>query len=201
MLASFLVGLALQRAREHDRVRGAIWLVYFWTVAPVLVYAVFRTVHVDRRLLVAVAAAIVATWLLALVSYGYAYAAAPTREERGTLALAAGCPNTGFLGYPLAKLLFGAHGLALAVVYDQFAWLVPATAVTTTVARVHGRRGPGAAPERPLRVMLLNPPLLALALAVAFRVAGVDIPGTHAIGRVAGDIVGPAGFFLLGLAL
>ena len=200
LLASFLLGLALQRLRDRDRVRAVVWIVYFWTVSPVLVYAVFRTLHVDGRLLLAVVAAIAATWLLGLVAYAYAYAATVSRDERATLALAAACPNTGFLGYPMAKLLFGAHGLALAVVYDQLSWLVPSTAVTTTVARMHGRRS-GERGERPVRAMLLNPPLLALALAVAFRAAGVDVPGTHLVGRLAGDLVGPAGFFLLGLSL
>jgi predicted permease len=200
LVVAFAAGLVAQRVPADERVRSLTWLVYFWTVAPILVFVVFRTVHVDGGLVLALGAAIASTWLVALVAYAYAYVTAPTRDERGALALAAACPNTGFLGFPLAKLAFGSHGLALAVVYDQLSWLVPATAVTTTVARIHGR-GPGRARERPLRALLVNPPLLALALALALRAAGVGIPGTDGAGRLAGDVVGPAGFFLLGLSL
>src|SRR5438093_826297 len=127
LLLCLLAGVAIQRARTSARLRDLTWLAYFWTIAPVLVYVVFRTVHVDRNLLLALAAAIAATWIVAAVGYGYATAVAATRQERGTLALGAACPNTGFLGYPLAQLAYGSHGLALAVIYDQLSWLVPAT--------------------------------------------------------------------------
>ena len=201
LLLAFVGGVAVQRAWRSDRLRAATWLAYFWTIAPVLVYVVFRTVHVDHRLLLAVAAAIAATWLLLGVAYGYAVVTAEERDERGALALAAACPNTGFLGYPLAQLVYGAHGLALAVVYDQLSWLVPATSVTTTVARLHGRRSVDVDRERPVRAMLLNPPLAAMVVALVLRAAGVDIPGAHALGHVASKLVGPVGFFLLGLSL
>ena len=200
LLVCLVGGVAIQRARTNERLRDITWLAYFWTIAPVLVYVVFRNVHVNRNLLLALAAAIVATWVVAAIGYAYATAVAATREERGTLALGAACPNTGFLGFPLAQLAYGSHGLALAVVYDQLSWLVPATSVTTTIARTHGRRSGGEA-ERPLRALLVNPPLIAMVLALALRAAGWDLPLADHLGTAASKVVGPVGFLLLGLSL
>jgi len=129
---------------------------------------------------------------------------ASARDERGALVLGAGFPNTGFVGYPLAQLALGQQGLALMVLYDRLSWLVPATAVSTTIARLHGRREAETSRTRlqRLRVGLANPALLAAVLAVALRLAGIDVTAwVEPLGRVASEVVGPAGFFLLGLVL
>jgi predicted permease len=167
-----------------------------------VVFAAFTTITLDRELGLAVAAAILASW--AVVGIGFAYAAlvATGRDERGALALAAGFPNTGFVGYPLAQLALGNPGLALMVVYDRLAWLVPATAVSTTIARLHGRREPRRSSGPRLVALLANPPLAAAIVALSLRAAGVDLGATvEPAGDVAAALVGPAGFFLLGLAL
>ncbi|MDQ2984007.1 MAG: AEC family transporter [Actinomycetota bacterium] len=199
LLGCVVAGVAVQRARSSERLREATWIAYFWTIAPVLVYVVFRTVDVDRNLLLALGAAIAATWIVAVLSYAYAMLVSTSRDERGALALAAACPNTGFLGFPMAQLAFGSHGLQLAVLYDQLSWLVPATAVTTTVARTHGRRAGEA--ERPLRALLVNPPLVAMVVALVLRAAGWDLPLVDHLGTATSKAVGPVGFFLLGLSL
>ena len=49
--------------------------------------------------------------------------------------------------------------------------------------------------------MLANPPLHAFWLALVLRAAGVDVPGTGAAKDVVGAVIGPYGFFLLGLSL
>jgi predicted permease len=199
--ACLLAGASAQLHRRSEAVRGAVWVGYFWTVTPLLVFVTFSTLRVDGRLAHALAAAIVATWLVAGAGYVYALLVASERDERGALALAAGFPNTGFVGYPLAQLAFGHPGLALAVLYDRLAWLVPTTAISTAIARLHGRRSIEGGNARPLRALVANPPLAALALAVGLRAAGVHVPFVHAAGAGAAAIVGPAGFLLLGLSL
>ena len=74
-------------------------------VAPVLVFATFLTASFDRPLLLAIAAAITASWLVGAVGYTYALLVARTRAERGALALGASFGNNGFLA--------GRHGLFL----------------------------------------------------------------------------------------
>ena len=145
---AFLAGIWLQRAVPGERLRSRALTLYFWTFAPILVFQSFSTVSFGRHLALALAAAIASTWLVAGLGYAYAALVADDRSERGALALCAGFPNTGFVGYPLAQIAFGAPGLALMVVYDRLAWLVPATAISTTVAHLHGRREAAARPNR-----------------------------------------------------
>ena len=198
----FTLGLAVQRRRAADTVRTRAWTGYFWTLAPLLVFFAFSTIPVDRYLGLALAASILASWIVMGIGYAYALLVSAERDERGAIALGAGFPNTGFVGYPLAQIAFGNPGLALAVVYDRLAWLVPATAVSTTIARLHARRSAPSGARRRLRTILVNPPLIAASIAVPLRLAGVDVSGAvEPVGRVAGELVGPAGFFLLGLAL
>jgi malate permease and related proteins len=195
----FACGLLVQRRPNSERLRRRIWTVYFWTVAPTLVFFAFSTVTFDRGLALALVAVVLSSWLVLGLGFGYASLVSADREERGALVLGAGFPNTGFVGYPLAQIAFGPAGLALMAVYDRLAMLVPTLAVSTTIARLHGR-----SPSRRGHVapLLLNPPLLAAALAVGLRLAGLDAgPVAAPLGHAAAAIIGPAGFFLLGLAL
>lgn len=205
LLAVFLaLGLALQGRHGSPRLRERAWTAYFWTVTPALVFTAFSTIEFDRGLGLALAAAVLASWLVIGLGYGFASAVAPARDERGALALGAGFPNTAFVGYPLAQLALGNEGLALMVLYDRLGWLVPSTAVSTTIARLHGRRSEGRAEtaRRRLRIVLANPPLIAAVAAVSFRLAGVDVTSwVEPLGRAAAEVVGPAGLFLLGLVL
>jgi predicted permease len=200
MLAALGLGLALQRTRGVARLRAATWTGYFWTLAPLLVFTTFLTMRFDAALAGAVCAAVLATWLLAGAAWAYARAVGRTREERGALLLAGAWANSGFVGMPLAQLAFGHPGLALAVVYDRLAWLVPASSISVTVARLHGR-AVAVVRERRLRALLLNPPLWAAAAALALRAAGAGVPASGPLGSVAAAAVGPAGFLLLGLAV
>lgn len=199
---SFALGLWVQRRLPGERVHSRSWAAYFWTITPLLVFTSFTTITFDRRLGLALAAAVVASWTVIGVGYLYATLVSTERDERGALALAAGFPNTGFVGYPLAHLALGNPGLALMVLYDRLAWLVPATAISTTIARLHGRSRAGTATRIRLGAVLANPPLLAALAAISLRAAGVDLAAAvEPAGKVAGAIVGPAGFFLLGLVL
>jgi len=198
-LVALPVGLALQRMYRSDHLRARAWTTYFWTLAPLLVFSTFTLVHVDRALLLALAAAILGTWVLAVAAYGYALAVGRSREERGALTLAAAWSNTGFVGIPLTQLAFGHPALALAVVYDRLAWLFPASSLSVVVARLHGR-APAAGRRRRV-ALLLNPPLWAALLAVSLRAGSVHVAGMHSLQSWCGWAVGPAGFLLLGLAL
>ena len=104
LLVALLAGLALQRLRSQERLRDLIWIVSFWVVIPVLVFATFLGFPLGRKLVLAVAVAIASTWTLLGLSYLYARLVAKERDEQGALMLAAGVGNTGFIGYPLAQI-------------------------------------------------------------------------------------------------
>jgi predicted permease len=197
------LGLLVQRkAYPADRLRRGAWTTYFYTVTPVLVFTAFLTVPFDGEIALALAASIVSAWLVIGIGYAYSALVSTDRDERGALALAAGFPNTGFLGYPLALIAFGNPGLALMVVYDRLSWLVPASAISTTIARLHGRAGEAGRRSGPLTAIVANPPLWAAVAAVALRSTGAGVPDAVELLRDAAQVVvGPAGFFLLGLAL
>jgi predicted permease len=201
LLLFLLAGVAVQRAGAPARLRDVVWVAFFWTFSPILVFVTFLTIDLDDGLGRALAAAILASWFVGLAGYYYARLVATERDERGALTLAAGFANTGFVGYPLAQLAFGSEGLALAVLYDRLAWLVPASSISTTIARVHGRRKLEVSPRHRLRTLLANPPLHAFWLALALRAADVHVPGTTTARDLVGTVIGPYGFFLLGLSL
>jgi predicted permease len=200
LVCSFLAGAALQRRRHGAGVRDGLWRLQFHVVGPALILVTFTTLEVDRGFAQALVAVVLATWLVAGAAYAYAALVARARDERGALALAGAFGNTGFVGMPLAQLAFGSPGLALAVVYDRLAWLVPATGVSTAVARLHGRRQPG---DRHLllRTVLTNTPLAAMLAALAVRAEGLELPFAGATHDLAAVVIGPLGFLLLGLSL
>ena len=201
LLLFLLLGAAVQLAGAPPGLRDAVWIAFFWTFSPVLVFVTFLTVELDEGLGRALGAAILGSWAVGLAGYGYARLVTRERDERGALTLAAGFGNTGFVGFPLAQLAYGTDGLALAVLYDRLSWLVPASSISTVIARLHGRREVEVSRRHRLRAVLANPPLHAFWLALVLRASGVDVPGTGAAARVVGAAIGPYGFFLLGLSL
>lgn len=201
LVVSLAAGLALQRSPAGDRLRGELWRFSFWGLAPALALTAFLTVDLDGDLLRSLAAAGAANWLLLGIAYAYATVVARSREERGCLALAGGFGNTGYLGIPLAVLAFGRGDVADAVVYDRLGWILPATAVTTAIARTHGRRGDAVEPGRRLRAIVANPPLVAVAVALALRSGDVPTPWADDLRDGAALLIGPVGFLLLGLSV
>src|SRR5438874_11570825 len=112
---SLLTGLAFQLGPRPAAIREWTWRVYFWVVLPPLVLVTFRDVEFDRVLVLAMVAAIAATWTIGLAGSIYARLVSSETDERGALTLAVGWGNTGFLGFPLAQLAFGPAALPLAV--------------------------------------------------------------------------------------
>ena len=198
--ASFAVGLVLQLRGAEDRLRELAWIAMFWTVTPLIVLVAFLRLSLDGRLLRALAAAVLAGWLVVGLSYAYAYAVARESDERGALVLGSAFGNTAYIGYPLAHLAYGPAGFTLAVLYDRLVLIFPMTSVSTVIARLHGRRSVDVAGDRRLRAILLNPPAWALVVAVALRLAGVH-PRLNTANDVLAYAISALGFLLLGLAL
>ena len=101
--------------------------------------------------------------------------------------------------------MFGPTGLALAVLYSEFQFLIPALAVSRAVARHYAGPDSLAQSEPGLwslaRGWLINPPVASGAVALTLRLSGLDLHHVVApFGPPAGLAVGMFGFFQLGLA-
>jgi len=200
------LGLYLQgRLPDPGRLSHVLFAVMFWVTEPVLVFFAYSTVRFDTRLLVVGAVVVTSSWLVLGLSVGCGGLTSPDGRERGAVALASAFGNTGYVGYPLAIAVFGPTGLALAVLYSEFQFLIPNLAVSRAVARHYA--GPASlAQSEPgawalMRGWVANPLVAAGALALALHFSGVDL--RHAVaplGTPAGLATGMFGFFQLGLA-
>ena len=204
------VGIALQRRVRGDAIRDWLWRANLAVVLPLAATYAFLAIDLDRRMLAVVACAVVAWWLTVgaaglvarLVTGGDG---AAHRSRRGALWLVGAFPNTGFLGFPLARIAYGDDGLQLAIVYDQVSLLIPAIVVGVVIAARHADPAdPDVPTARPgvVRAVLSSPPVWAVLVLVALRLTVVRDPvELELLGAVVGAVVGPIGFFLLGLSI
>jgi predicted permease len=206
-IVCFAVGVALQRRlRDPHRVSHLIFMVSLWVLSPLVVVYAYTTVVIRPELLASFACVIAATWATLLAGMLWGRFAGRGQRESGVMAFATAMGNCGTLGFPLTTLAFGGPGLALAVIYAEFQYLLPTDGVMLGLGRhyagpaSHGLRAPGL--RRLLRSWTLNPPVVAGAAAVALRLLGVDITGLVApIGPVIGLLFGLIGFLQIGLAI
>ena len=126
LLGFLLLGAAVQLAGAPPRLRDAVWIAFPGRSRRCWSSSRSPPSTSTKGLGRALGAVILASWLVGLTGYGYARLVSSERDERGALTLAAGFGNTGFVGFPLAQLAYGAEGLTLAVLYDLLSWLLPA---------------------------------------------------------------------------
>jgi len=202
LATSLAAGLVLQRHPARDRLLRLLWTVSFCVLGPMTSLYAFAALPLERR--TALLAALVACTMWSALAVGYLYGLVAGRDarERATLALPIAFWNTGYVGYVVAQLLWGQHGFALMVFFDQVGFLIPAVVISTAIARTHGRSGGDAARARDfVRGLLLNPPLAGAVAGLTLKAAHVPLPGLSTLGHIVGAAVGPLGFLLLGLSI
>ena len=205
-LLCLIAGFALQRrVRRPDRLSHLLFLVTYWGTVPLVVFFAYTTVRVEFTLFASMLAVIASSWLVLGLGFLWGRAAGRGDPQRGSLTLGVALGNTSIVGYPLAVLAFGPGGLALAVVYSEFQFLIPALAVAVGVARrfagpdAYGSPAPGV--RALMRTWAVNPPVVAGLVAVALRAGGVDLRDTVApLGPAVGLAIGLFGFVQIGLA-
>jgi predicted permease len=206
-LACFAIGVVLQR-RLHDphRLSHMIFMIVLWVLSPLVAIYAYTTVVVRAELLAAFACVIVATWTVLLAGMLWGRFGGREQRESGVMAFATGMGNTSTLGFPLTTLAFGGPGLALAVIYAEFQYLLPTYGVVLGLGRHYagpdsrGLRAPGL--RKLARSWLVNPPMIAGVAAVALRLLGVDISAVVApVGPAIGLMFGLVGFLQIGLAI
>lgn len=201
--ASFAIGIAWQVRSPASALvwNRRIFRAYFNFLAPVVILFAYSFVPADRATVAALAVVIVSSWIVLGIAAVYARLAARDRGEQGALLLGSGFTNTVTLGYPVSNALFGPVGLSYQVLFAQFMYLIPIVSISTTIA-AHFGNGTRSRTWGGILRQLLNVPLIVAAVAVLIRVAGFDITGL--VERPAlwvAWIMGPIGFFELGLAL
>jgi predicted permease len=206
-LACFAAGVALQRRlRDPQRASHLVFMFVLWVLSPLTVAYAYTTVAVRPELVAAFACVVAAAWLTLLVGMLWGRSGSRSRGEAGVMAYATTLGNTAILGYPFATLIFGGPGLALAVVFTEFQFLIPTPGVILGLARHYAgpesRGGRALGVRQVLRTWLLNPPVVVGAAAVALRLLGVDLTAlVDPIGPVVGLLIGFVGFLQLGLAI
>ena len=206
-LVCFAAGVALQRRlRNPQRASYLLFVLVLWVLAPLAVVYGYTTVAVRPELVAAFACVVAAAWATLLAGLAWGRLGGRSQDEAGVLAYATAMGNTAILGYPLATLLFGGPGLALAVVFTEFQFLLPSQGVILGLGRHYAgpdslwSRAPGM--RRVVRSWLLNPPVVAGVGAVVLRLLGVDITTlVDPIGPVVGMLFGFVGFLQVGLAV
>jgi predicted permease len=204
--ACFAIGIALQRRlRDPQRASYVLFLLVLWVLAPLAVVYGYTTVAVRGEIAAAFACVVAAAWATLLAGMLWGRLGGRDRAEAGVMAYATAMGNTAILGYPLATLIFGGPGLALAVVFTEFQFLIPSQGVILGLGRRYagpdslGRQASGM--RDVLRSWLLNPPVVAGAVAVALRLLDVDISWlVDPVGPVVGVTFGFVGFLQVGLA-
>ncbi len=204
----FTAGIVAQRlVRDPQRLSALLFKIALWSTVPTVVFFAYTTVELKRELLYTLGIVVVCSWLVVGIGFAWARLGGGDRRTRGTLALGTALGNTANVGYPIASLLFGSKGLALAVIYSELQFAIPTLAVAMGIARRF------AEPQRPttkkrsgiwrtLRSWLANPPVVAGAAAIVLRAGGVDLHGVVApVGPYAGLAFGVLGFLQLGAAL
>ena len=170
-LVCFAIGVALQRRlRDPRRASHLIFMTVLWVLSPLVVIYAYTTVVLRPELLAAFACVIVAAWTTLLAGMLWGRFGGRGQRESGVMAFATGMGNSATLGFPLTTLAFGGPGLALAVIYAEFQYLLPTAGVVLGLGRHYagpdsrGLQVPGL--RKLLRSWLVNPPVIAGAAAV-----------------------------------
>jgi predicted permease len=108
--------------------------------------------------------------------------------------------NTGYLGVPMAVVVFGSHALSKAVAYDQVISGPMVYTVGFGIGAAFGTRGSGGRGERVRAFLTRNPPLLAVAAGLLAPTAAAPEVLVHAA-HVVVDVMLVIGFFAVGVYL
>lgn len=108
--------------------------------------------------------------------------------------------NTGYLGVPMAVVVFGSHALSKAVAYDQVVSGPMVYTVGFGIGAAFGTRGSGGRRERLRAFLTRNPPLLAVVAGLVAPAAAAPEVLVHAA-HVVVDVMLVIGFFAVGVYL
>jgi len=132
---------------------------------PCLIVSQLHNVHLTQDLLWPV----MMPWLLfglsAGIFAGISSVAHLSSGTTGALIMSAGLANTSFIGLPMIETFYGARGLPTGIMIDQLGTYLVLGTLGTVVACVYSNNG--ASVRSIARRILVFPPLIALAVALA----------------------------------
>lgn len=150
--------------REHSKALNAVII---YAALPALIFRVVYTAPLSWEIARVAAVAWIASLGCFAVAWALARALRLPRATAGGFMIVAAIGNTGYLGYPVAKMLLGELALSRAVFYDVFGTVVLLFTIGIAVASRHGDHEEG--PVSVVKELLTFPAFVALALALAAR--------------------------------
>lgn len=183
---------------DGDATRRAVTGVVYMLFLPALVLSVLWRAPLGLDAARTAGSAAVGVLAGMALGWGAARAMGLSRAATGAVILAAGFPNTTYLGLPVLQATFGPWARGVAIQYDLFACTPLLLTLGILIAQAYGE---GRA-EPPLRALLKVPPLWAAAGAVALNLSRIVPPPWLAglLDMMAAGVV-PLMLFSLGLGL
>lgn len=184
IFVALLLGAVLRSVRRFPANTAATLNAFvIWISLPALVLSQITALFATQPLTATMLRPVSMAWLqfaLAFVVFRVIGAWAGWRRETiGALTLTAGLGNTSFVGFPLLESLVGPSSLPIGVLVDQPGTFLALSTVGLATASLYSPQ-PNARFDAStvLRRVVSFPPVVALAIAVAWSLAGLPRPAT-----------------------
>tara|TARA_R110001606_G_scaffold399222_2_gene582482 strand:- start:144664 stop:145584 length:921 start_codon:yes stop_codon:yes gene_type:complete len=122
-----------------------------------------------------------------------------SKQQTGTLMLAAAFPNATYLGLPVLDQVIGPHTRVTVLQYDLFACTPILLSAGMLIAQHYGDNN---SEVHPLRTLLKIPPLWAVTIGISLNLAGIEQPEIldSGLSMLAGGVV-PLMLIVLGMSI
>lgn len=151
---------------------GLLNKVIIYLSLPAMVFQAVRGADFSARLIIVPAVAIAISFVSLGVAYLIGRAASLKKTVFGGFLLTASVGNTGYLGYPMTRLIFGQDQLVKAIFYDIFGTIVFVFTVGLYISESYGAGRPKI---NKIKEFVSFPPLIALVIGYLFK--PIYLPG------------------------
>lgn len=188
------------RTRSAQAIARGVLTLMLYVLLPFVAFVSF--VHLDLTVGdgVGLGTAYLGLWLAGWLAWWLGRRIGLKGPALGALICGVLLVNTGYLGAPMAVVIFGPHALSRAVAYDQVISGPMTFTVGFGIGAVFGTRGSGGRGERLRAFLTRNPPLLA-AVAGLLAPAAAAPPVLVDAAHIVVDALLVLGFFAVGIYL
>lgn len=192
--------LADHRTRSAQTAARWILTLMLYVLMPFVSYVSFAHLHLTLGGGVGLGAAYIGLGLAGWLAWWLGRRIGLEGPALGGLMCGVVLVNTGYLGVPLAVVIFGSHELSRAVAYDQLISGPMTFTVGFGIGAAFGTRGSGGRGERLRAFLTRNPPLLAAAAGLLVPASAAPSVLVHAAHIVVYALL-VVGFFAVGIHL
>ena len=200
VLATGLGVLTEHRTASAQAIARGILTLMLYVLVPFVAFVSFVHLHLTLGGGVGLAVAYLGLGIAGTLAWWLGRRMGLEGPALGGLICAVILVNTGYLGVPVAVVIFGAHELSRAVAYDQVVSGPMVFTVGFAVGAAFGTRGSGGRGERLRAFVTRNPPLIAVVAGLLAPAAAAPPSLVHAAHLVV-DVMLVIGFFTVGVYL